>query len=306
MEYSEFGLVHRSDGQAIEVVSVKGLKLSLIASGDGTEIIHHRLAAGSRWALAPEEGWDALEFLLVLSGKLIWQLPGGDVIIGAGDSVSASPVKKDSVFLAETDTEFLYISSRPVWHHYSQEVNQMMSLAVSVEEKDGYTADHCQRIMKLSMKIGEKMSLSSNQMYELNLGAFLHDIGKVKVPEKILGKASSLTSEEWVIMKRHTVYGRQTLEETKLPDLLAAASIVEQHHERYDGSGYPYGLSGEQISIGAAIVAVVDSYDAMTTDRIYRKGCSKEEALIEIEKGRGSLYHPDVVDVFFSILDKVD
>jgi HD-GYP domain-containing protein (c-di-GMP phosphodiesterase class II) len=307
MDHADSGLTHLKEGQVIEKVSLKGLDLSLLASGDGTEIIHHRLTAGSRWALMPEEGWTALEFFIVLSGKIIWQLPEGNSrTLNSGDSISAVPVKKHSIFVAEVDTEFLYITSQPVFHHYSQVIQEMMGLAVSVEQKDGYTADHCQRIMKLSMVVGETMGLSSNQLVELNMGAFFHDVGKVKVPEVILGKPSALSQEEWLIMKQHTIYGRQMLEGTRLPNLLNAALIVEQHHERFDGSGYPHGLNGDQISLGAAIVAVVDSYDAMTTDRVYRKGCSKKEALVEIERGYGTLYRTDVVDAFFSISNKID
>jgi HD-GYP domain-containing protein (c-di-GMP phosphodiesterase class II) len=306
MHYPDSGLTYRAKGQKIEKVSLKGLDLSLLASGDGTEVIHHRLTAGSNWVLGPEEGWNALECIFVLSGELLWKSPNGDITIKAGDSISASPIKKVSFFVARADTDFLYISSRPVFHHYSNTIQEMRELAVSVEQKDGYTADHCQRIMSLSMMVGEIMELSSNQLYELNLASFLHDVGKVKVPESILGKPSSLTKKEWYIMKQHTVYGRQMLEETQLPYLLAAATIVEQHHERYNGSGYPHGLHKEDISIQAAIVAVVDSYDAMTTDRVYRKGRPKDEALIEIEKGCSILYHPEVVDAFRSILTKID
>lgn len=302
MEYPEAGIVHFTQGQAIEKVSLKGLELSLLASGDGTEIIHHRLTAGSRWVIGPEEGWNALEHLFVLSGCLVWQSPAGEKIIKTGDSISAVPVKKDAFFIAKTNTEFLYVSSRPVFHHYSQTVQQMMELTVSVEEKDGYTADHCQRIKDLSMLVGDKLGLLPNQMYELNLGAFLHDIGKVKVPENILGKPGSLTPEEWSIMKLHTVFGREMLQQSPIPNLVSAAAIVEQHHERIDGSGYPHGLRGSEILVGSLIVAVVDSFDAMTTDRVYKKGRSKEEALAEIEKGRDSLYRSDVVDAFFSII----
>ncbi|MGB8956297.1 MAG: HD domain-containing phosphohydrolase, partial [Tumebacillaceae bacterium] len=111
---------------------------------------------------------------------------------------------------------------------------------------------------------------------------------------------------EWEIMKAHTVYGREMLEKTGLPNLIAAGKIVEQHHERFDGSGYPHGLKGQEILIGAAIVAVVDSYDAMTTDRCYQKGRKKTEAVAEILRCRGTLYHPDVVDAFLSLQDKLD
>jgi HD-GYP domain-containing protein (c-di-GMP phosphodiesterase class II) len=306
VNYSDSGLTYLNKGQAIEKVSLKGLDFSLLASGDGTEVIHHRLSAGSRWALTPEEGGKALEHVFVLTGQLICEFFKGDIVLKAGASISTMPVEKHLAFVAETDTDFLYVSSRPVWHHYSKEVRDMMDLAVSVERKDGYTADHCQRITRLSRIVGEKMNLSPNEMHEINLGGFLHDIGKVKVPEDILGKPSGLNDDEWSIMKKHTIFGRQMLDDIRLPNLQNASLIVEQHHERYNGTGYPYGLRGDQILTGAAIVAVVDSYDAMTTDRVYRKGRSKEEALIEIEKGCGSLYRPDIVEAFHSISNKID
>lgn len=293
------GIEHRKIGEAIEKTSLNGLSLSLLASGDGTEVIHHKLSIGSRWALGPEEGWDALEFVFVISGEL--HSSDGKMIIKAGESISMTPIKIDAFFLAKIDTEFLYVSSRPVFHNYSKIVREMMELTVSVEEKDGYTADHCNRIMKFSMLVGGRLNLNSNELYELNLGSFLHDIGKTRVPIAILNKPGKLTNDEWVIMKKHTIFGRLVLEETKFPSLIVASHIVEQHHERFNGKGYPYGYKGDEISIGASIVAVVDSYDAMTTNRIYSKARAKEDALEEIEKGRDTLYHPDVVDAFLSI-----
>lgn len=307
MIFPDAGLRFFGGGQAIEKVVMKGLEVSLLAAGEGTEIIHHRLTAGSRWAMVPEEGWTALESVFMLKGRLRLQRPnGGDLVLQTGDSLSADPIREHALFIAETDAEFLYICSQPVFHHYSQYVRDLMDLAVSVEEKDGYTADHCHRIMKLSMLMGETMGLSSQEMYQLNYGSFLHDVGKVSVPEAVLCKPGKLTAEEWEIMKLHTVNGRKMLEETGLPSLQAAGRIVEQHHERFNGSGYPHGLQGKDILIGAAIVAVVDSYDAMTTDRVYQKGRSQEEALAEILRCRETMYHPDVVDSFLSLKDKLD
>jgi HD-GYP domain-containing protein (c-di-GMP phosphodiesterase class II) len=304
--HPESGITLRHATQGIEKVSLKGLELSLVAAGDGTEIIHHRLAAGSRWAMEPAEGWNALEALFIISGNLRWQLPGGDRLLQAGDTISASPIQASSIFIAQTDVEFLYITSQPVFHFYSKSIREMMDLAVEIELKDGYTADHCQRIKNLSTMLGEGMNLSSSELLELNFGSFLHDIGKTMVPDSILGKPGKLTPEEWGIMKLHTIYGRQKLHETGLPNLIKPGFIVEQHHERFDGSGYPNGLQGENIKIGAAIVAVVDSYDAMTSNRVYQKGRSKEEALEEILRCRETMYHPDVVDVFLSLFNKID
>lgn len=303
----QFGITIQRVGQAVEHVQMKGLTVSLVASGDGTEVIRHTLTAGARWSMVPGDDWSALEFITILSGQLVFKSPTDeDIPLFPGDSFSASPIKQHAIFVAAVDTDFLYVSSQPVFHHYSMISREMMDLAVSIEEKDGYTADHCQRIMKFSMAVGEKMNFTSEQLHVLNFGAFFHDIGKIEVPEVVLNKPGKFTPEEWEIMKRHTVHGRDILERTGLPHLIAAGRIVEQHHERYDGQGYPHRLQGDEIHPAAAIIAVVDSYDAMTTDRVYQKGRSKAEALAEILRCRGTMYHPDVVDAFLAIAEHLD
>lgn len=293
-------------GQFIETVQVKKLEVSLISSGDGTEIIHHKLEADGIWGLTPQEGWDALEHFTVLSGRLRFQTDQGIQYLYPGDSYFECPIRHALIFYAEEETEFIYVSSRPVFHIYSQANKKTMDLAISIEEKDGYTADHCHRIAQMSMMVGEKMGLDPYQLVKLNLSSFFHDVGKVKVPLSILQKPGKLSNEEWEIMKLHTTYGREILEETNLPLLKLAGEIVEQHHERYDGKGYPKGLSDDRIAIEAAIISVVDSYDAMTTDRIYQKGRTKEEALEEIRRCSGTMYNPEVVKVFLSLREKLN
>lgn len=299
-----FGLKLLASGNAIEKVSSRGIDISLLASYDGTEIIHHRLSTGTNWAIGPSEGWNGLEFIYILAGEMTGLVEDNNITLQAGDSLSASQLIHDCFFQANEETEFLYITSQPVFYHYSDEVQELKDFTISVEKKDGYTADHCKRIMELSMILGTKMKLSSNQLYHLNMASFLHDIGKIKVPDHILNKPGKLTAEEWLIMKQHPTYGREIIEERNIPYLSEVAKIIEQHHERYDGSGYPKGLRGEEISIAAAIIAVVDSYDAMTTDRVYRKGLSQSDAIAEITKGKFSLYHPEVVEHFLAILEE--
>ncbi|MCY0902186.1 MAG: HD domain-containing protein [Firmicutes bacterium] len=304
-DYDEAGVTIRRSGQAAESVQLKGLRVSLLAAGNGTEIILHTLEAGTSWAMLPESGWYALECLMLLKGRLLWMRDEGDVLLLPGDTLSAQPVRKHCLFTALEHTEFLYASSEPVFHLYSGQLHNMRQLAVSVEEQDGYTADHCQRIMDLSMMVASRMNLTSSQLYELNLGSFLHDVGKVRVPRSILGKPGALTEDEWIVMRQHTIFGRQMLAETGLPFLIPVGAIVEQHHERYNGKGYPYGLADAAICTGAAIVAVVDSYDAMTSDRVYRPGLPKDEAIEEILRCRDTLYRPDVVDAFLDVADEV-
>ncbi|PLR80921.1 hypothetical protein CVD25_19685 [Bacillus canaveralius] len=285
----------------IETVHMKGLQISLIASGDGTEVIYHKLENGTRWGLEPAEQWEALEYIYVLSGELHLLDPEEETFLKPGDSFFKNPVAVTYFFQANGPTEFLYITSQPIYHLYSKATKELLELAVSIEEKDGYTVGHCERIKKLSMLVGETIGLKTNQLKCLNIAAFLHDVGKLRIPLDILQKPGKLTPEEWNIMKEHSLHGRKILEEIGLPFLKEAGKIVEQHHERYDGSGYPHGLKGDEISIEAAIIAVVDSYDAMTTERVYQKARTKEAALNELYQNRGTLYNPYIVDTFLEL-----
>lgn len=291
---------------AIDKVFLQNMELTLLASGDGTEVIHHKLYQGSRFALVPSEEWTALEHFTVLSGKLVFNNESGEThVLQAGDSVNACPVKEHSIFIAETEVEFLYVTSQPQFHFYSDTLKNMMDLAVQVEKKDGYTAGHCNRIKELSMLVGTELGLSSDELYILNLAAFFHDIGKVNVPDEILNKPGKLTDDEFEIMKKHTTWGRETLAGTSFIDLIKAGEIVEQHHERYDGFGYPNELKRDEISIEAAIISVVDAFDAMTTDRVYRKGVDVDTALDELDSNKGTMFHPVVVDTLFKIKEKL-
>ncbi|MCE4050185.1 MULTISPECIES: HD-GYP domain-containing protein [Bacillaceae] len=295
-----------NEGEFIETVYFKGLQLSLIAAGDGTEVIHHKLQPGSSWAMGPEEGWEGLEYFFIVSGKLVYQRDEVSIELIPGQSFFESPIKEYTIFHAKEETEFIYVTSQPVFHHYSQLSKDLLELTISIEEKDGYTRDHCERIKDYSMLVGEVLDLNTKQIARLNLASFFHDLGKVKVPLNILQKPSKLTDDEWEIMKLHTTFGRELLEETRIPLLGEIGLIVEQHHERYDGKGYPKGLKGDEITVEAAIIAVVDSFDAMTTDRVYKKGKSKKEAFEEILKNRGTMYHPQVVDAFIALQDKIE
>ncbi len=291
---------------AIEKVYLKNMELSLLASGDGTEVILHKLNKGARWAMGPAEDWTALEHLTILSGTLNYNSPSEEIILRAGDSVNACPVTEHSIFVAETEVEFIYVTSQPQFHFYSNSLKEMLDLAVLVEKKDGYTAEHCDRIKELSMSVGTVIGLSQDELYILNLAAFLHDIGKIKVPDEILNKPNKLTDEEYEIMKKHTTWGKETLAATQLVDLIKAGDIIEQHHERFDGKGYPNNLTGEEIHIEAAIITVVDAFDAMTSDRVYRKGMDIDSALEEITRNRGTMFNPKIVDAFLSIKDTLN
>lgn len=293
------GVALRRAGESIEKADMRDYGWSLLASWDGTEVIRQEVPAGRRFGLQPQEGWSALECFLVLNGQAVWEEGTPPLIVKPGDYLSGTPVEEPVMLRALTDLTLLYVCSRPSFHMVSRQVAYLQELAVTVEEKDGYTEGHCRRIRDLSVQIGRRLHLDPVQQFHLFHGSYLHDLGKLAVPDSILNKPGRLTEEEWRTMKQHPVTGSRMLANTSVA---GAARILEQHHERLDGSGYPQGLAGDQICIEAQIVAVVDSFDAMTSDRVYRRGMGWKSALAELEEGAGRLYNPQVVEALAEVL----
>lgn len=181
-------------------------------------------------------------------------------------------------------------------------IGLIKALSEAIEAKDKYTRGHTDRVSHLSIMIGEKMRLSKERIEILRLASILHDIGKIGIPENILNKPTRLTSEEYIKIKEHPLIGAQILKPiAKLKDVREA---VLYHHESYDGYGYPAGLKGEQIPLEARIIAVADTYDALITERPYKKALSPEKALKEIEKCSGTQFDPEVVKVFKKIIKR--
>jgi len=176
------------------------------------------------------------------------------------------------------------------------------SMVLILEYRDQYTMGHSQSVANYSEMIARHMGIDPKTVALLKRVTLLHDIGKVGVRDEVLHKDSKPTKEEWENIKAHPVLGWQILKPIlDDPNMLA---IIRNHHERQDGKGYPDGLAREQISLLVAIVTVADSYDAMVSNRPYRKGMSKTEAIKELQKGKGSQFHPDVVDAFVELLNE--
>ena len=171
------------------------------------------------------------------------------------------------------------------------------ALVSTVEAKDQYTRGHTERVTTYSMAIGEEMGLTEEERHTLQLGALLHDVGKIGIPEKILKKPGKLTPGEYEIMKRHPDIGADILEH--VDDIGEIADIVRYHQEKFDGTGYPAGLKGEDIPLYDRIVAVADAYDAMTSSRSYRRNFSEEEVMKEFHRCAGFQFDRRVVDAFF-------
>ena len=175
----------------------------------------------------------------------------------------------------------------------------LKALVQALATRDSETYGHSERVVTFSLRIGHELGMDKTSMRDLELGSLLHDIGKIGVPDAILRKPAKLNASEWTKMKMHPQHGQKILE--NIPFLEGAARIVAQHHETWDGNGYPFGLRGEDIEIGARVFAVADAFDAIISDRVYRKGRSYEEALAELEKHSGTQFDPVVVEAFKNI-----
>lgn len=181
-----------------------------------------------------------------------------------------------------------------------QFLNMATVLAEALEKRDPYTGGHVRRVVNYSVMLGDEMGLGPEELRNLWLAASLHDIGKICVPDRILGKPAPLDAEEVEIMKRHTVFGAEIVTALANPHVLLG---VRSHHERLDGQGYPDGLTDPEIPLGARIIAVADTFDAMTTSRPYRTALPLEKAAAEINSASGTQLCPRVVAAFRRLFD---
>ena len=177
-------------------------------------------------------------------------------------------------------------------------------LAMAIDAKDDVTHDHIQRVKLFARRLGEICGLSSLEIEALKAGSLLHDIGKIGVPAYILNKPGKLTQHEFEQMKLHTIIGADML--SNIDFRYPVVPIVRHHHERWDGRGYPDGLSAEQIPITARILTLVDNYDALRSDRPYKTGMSRDEALAYIKQNAGTFFDPNLVEIFLSVIDDLE
>ena len=175
----------------------------------------------------------------------------------------------------------------------------LKALTAALETRDSETHGHSERVVSYSLRLGHEYGLNREQMKSLEFGSLLHDIGKIGVPDSILRKPAKLTEEEWEAMREHPLHGQQILRGIEF--LQGAARVVAQHHEKWDGSGYPLGLSGEDVDVCARIFAVADAFDAITSDRVYRRGKSYEAAAQELDDWAGRQFDPKVVEAFHRV-----
>jgi len=179
-------------------------------------------------------------------------------------------------------------------------INIIKTMVTSLEAKDKYTEGHSRRVADNALRIADYMGLPQKLQEEIHLAGLLHDIGKIGIHENILNKPSKLTNSEFSIIKEHPLISEKIV--APIPQFKRVPRMIRHHHEFYDGSGYPDRLKGEEIPLGARILVVVDAYDAMTSDRPYRKALSKDQAVQILKRNSGIQFDPKLVEVYLKVL----
>jgi putative nucleotidyltransferase with HDIG domain len=270
-----------------EIHKLKSAEKSVIV-GDGAEF--GNLLSG--WM-----GTRPAAFLLspfVSKGELV-----GFLVLGYRNSTN--PAREILVLIRQiADQAVIALSRARLLEELAQnDMGTLTALARTVDTKSSWTAGHSERVTSLAMDIGRELGLPSHEIDLLRRGGLLHDIGKLGVPSSILDKPGKLTEEEIAVMQRHPSKGAEILE--PIPNLQKVVPIVFQHHERFDGKGYPNGLSGESISLHARILSLADVADALLSDRPYRPGWSREKVLVFTRENSGLHFDPTVVEAYHRI-----
>jgi putative nucleotidyltransferase with HDIG domain len=179
------------------------------------------------------------------------------------------------------------------------QVSKLRRLAQRMDEFDAYTRGHLERLQHLSVQVAQAFGLDETEVNRIRVAALLHDIGKIMIPASVLRREGPLSEGEWRLMRQHSVHGARITAAHGLDPAIVA--MVRGHHERWDGSGYPDGIAGESIPLGARIIGAVDAYDAMTTKRSYRNALPREEAFWRLQKDAGTHFDPPVISVLLGV-----
>lgn len=276
-------------------------ELRLLGLGDGAEVMLQKINASETVIIEPGDNLELMEFFYILDGELEIEDNESKTVLSGGDYFYTHHLMEHIQFTTITNVSLLYFSTQPIFNYLSSIIKELVTLATSVEEKDIYTHGHIQRVKDYGLKVGSKMKLSKGMIENIGYASLFHDLGKINVPDDILNKPGKLTDDEFALIKRHSIWGAEMVSKTYFQYI---SEIIEQHHERIDGSGYPKGLKGDEILIEAKIIAVADSYDAMTSNRSYKAVLTPKEAIDELISLKGKHYDPQVVDALFEILSE--
>lgn len=271
--------------------------VNLLGVGDGTEIIQYELGQNSMFFINPSLHPETYEFYYIVTGQIEFQ----DNIYNQYDYFDVKHTTENYGLKALEDTVLLFISSSTGEYETANNFNEILTEQLElIQVKDHYTYEHCRRVKRLVIEIGQFMNLKDSDLKTLTLAAYCHDVGKIKISNGILNKPEKLTFEEYTTMKQHVTHSFDLVKDSIDKEV---ADLLILHHERLDGSGYPKGLKDEEIPLLGRILAVVDSYDAMTTDRVYKQGKDTEIALKELYE-LSHQYDIEIVKILDEILRK--
>ena len=214
------------------------------------------------------------------------------------------PVKVDTIpMLIDRNMEQKYVLKYNVLRHKSEILMKAIkALIAAMEAKDKSTSGHSSRVVNYTMMLASGLDLTEDERFILQLSAALHDIGKIGISDNILNKNSTLHKTEYDLVKAHPIIGSEIV--GRIDDLAQVADVIRHHHERFDGSGYPEGLKGDEIPLFSRIIAIADTYEALISDRIYRRRLDKEKALKILKRNVGTQFDPALVDLFIEKIRK--
>jgi HD-GYP domain-containing protein (c-di-GMP phosphodiesterase class II) len=225
----------------------------------------------------------------------------GAIVVQRGPRRGAISNRDRDMLLGVADQALLAMTNRALFDALDESfLATVEALGNALGAKDTYTQGHAKALVVLTTEVAQRMGVSGDEFRDLSYAAALHDIGKIGIPAEVLNKPGPLTAEEFEVMRMHPELGAQILE--PVPALAGAAALVLACHEHWDGSGYPLGLKGEEIPLGARLILACDAFDAMTSDRVYRPAMSRADAVAELRRCSGTQFDPQVVDVLVAVL----
>lgn len=286
------------DGKAIKEDVNKAGKFRLLIQDNDFEIFESHIHAGRSIICQPYECEDSMNVTFVLSGKLYHTNTKSYIV--AGDHYTFKNLKETHHLSVEEDTKLLMIRKKGFFLEQVSRTNRITEFMDLIQEKDDYTEDHCNRTGNIATKIATHLKLSDKTIENILYIGKIHDVGKIDISTEVLNKPGKLTMEEFDIIKEHPQRGHDIIMETVGDANIA--QIILQHHEKMDGSGYPRGLKADEISIEAKIILVADSFDAMTSDRPYRKAMSVNQAIEELRTYAGKWYEKEIVEALVDVI----
>jgi putative nucleotidyltransferase with HDIG domain len=177
----------------------------------------------------------------------------------------------------------------------------LIDISKFVDKRVSKTGEHCEKVAKWASTTARELKMSDDEVINVYWASILHDIGKIGISDRILRKKAALTEDDWILIKMHPTIGSNIV--SSVDAIPSLAPTISAHQEKYDGTGYPKGLKGKDIPLGARILGIADAYQAMVEDRYYREGCSHEEAITELQKVKGTQFDPEVLDIFINVVN---